>query len=94
MKITNETKSVEAAVASLQEYLADGDPTDEDLRIRCEADLSALRVAYRANPAAFSRETIEALRELNELLRGVDSPGQTGAPDKASGRKISGFPQP
>ena len=62
-------RAVEAAVASLQESLADGDPADAALRSRCEAALSALRAAYRADPAAFSRETVEALRELSDLLR-------------------------
>ncbi|MFA6091724.1 MAG: hypothetical protein WCU88_02725 [Elusimicrobiota bacterium] len=61
--------SVEAAVASLQERVADGDPTDKAFRSHCEAVLSSLRAAYRANPAAFSREIVEALRELSELLR-------------------------
>ena len=60
---------MEAAVISMQERLADGDPADATLRSRCEAALSALRAAYRVNPAVFSRETIEALRELGELLR-------------------------
>ena len=64
--------AVEAAVACLQEQLANGDPTDTNLRSHCEAVLLALRAAYRANPAAFSRETIEALRELSELLRETD----------------------
>jgi len=62
-------RAVEAAVAALQERLADGDPADAALRSHSEAVLSALRAAYRANPAAFSREVIEALRELSELLR-------------------------
>jgi len=62
-------RAVEAAVVSLQERLADGNPADAALRSRCEAALSALRAAYRVNPAAFSREVIEALRELSELLR-------------------------
>ena len=62
-------RAVEAAVASLQELLADGDPTDAALRVHGEAALAALRAAYRTNPAAFSREVIEALRELSELLR-------------------------
>ena len=61
--------AVDAAVASLQERLADGDPADAALRSHCEAALSALRAAYRVNRAAFSREVIEALRELSELLR-------------------------
>jgi len=62
-------RAVEAAVASLQERLADGDPADAALRSHCEAVLLALRAAYRVNPSDFSRETIEALRELSELLR-------------------------
>jgi hypothetical protein len=66
-------RAVDAAVASLQERLADGDPADAALQISCEAALSALRAAYRASPAAFSRETIEALRELGELLRRTDT---------------------
>ena len=65
----NDRQAVEAAVASLQERLADGDPTDAGLRSHCEAVLTALRASYRANPAAFSREAIEALREFSELLR-------------------------
>lgn len=62
-------RAVEAAVAILQERLADGDPADAALQSHCEAALLALRAAYRITPAAFSRETIEALRELSELLR-------------------------
>lgn len=65
----NDRRSVEAAVAALQEKLADGDPSDAALRGHCEAVLSALRAAYRADKAAFSRETVEALHELSELLR-------------------------
>ena len=65
----NERETIEAAVASLRERLADGDPTDATLRSHCEAILSALRAAYRVNPAVFSRESIEALREFSELLR-------------------------
>jgi hypothetical protein len=61
-------RSVEAAVADLQERLADGDPEDAALRSHCEAALSQLRAAYRAIPAAFSKEVIEALRELRDLL--------------------------
>ena len=61
--------AVEAAVVALQERLADGDPADAVLQSHCEAVLLALRAAYRVTPAAFSRETIEALRELSELLR-------------------------
>ena len=64
--------AVEAAVASLQERLADGDPSDAALRKHCEAVLSTLRAAYRTNPAAFSREVIEALREFGDLLREAD----------------------
>ena len=62
-------RTVEAAVASLQERIADSDPSDTALRDHCEASLSALRAAYRANPDAFSPDIIEALRELSELLR-------------------------
>ena len=61
-------RAVEAAVASLQERLADGDPADPILRGHCEAVLSALRAAYRADKELFSRESIEALGELSELL--------------------------
>lgn len=61
--------AVDAAVASLQETLADGDPEDAELRARCQAVLSALRDSYRADPKAFSPEAIEALREFAELLR-------------------------
>jgi len=68
----NNRRDVEAAVASLQNRLADGDPADAALRSHCEAVLSTLRSAYRVNPAAFSREAIEALRELSELLRETD----------------------
>ena len=74
---TNDRRTVEAAVASLQEGLTDGDPTDAALRSHCEAVLSALRAAYRVNPAAFSRESIEALREFSELLREIDPPPLT-----------------
>ena len=62
-------RAVEAAVASLQERLADGDPNDAALRGSCEAVLSALRAAYRADRSLFSPETIAALQELRELLR-------------------------
>ena len=62
-------KAVDAAVASLQERLAEGDPADAALRGVCQADLEALRAAYRADKSAFSREAIEALKELVELLR-------------------------
>ncbi len=65
----NDREAVDAAVASLQERLADGDPTDAGLRSHCEAVLTALRASYRTNPSAFSRETVEALREFSELLR-------------------------
>lgn len=73
-------RAVEAAVASLQERLADGDPADAALRSRCEAVLLALRGAYRVNPAVFSREAIEALRELGELLRETDPAAHAGTP--------------
>jgi hypothetical protein len=66
-------RAVDAAVVSLQERLADGDPADAALRAHCEAALSDLRAAYRANRAAFSREAIDALRELSELLRETGS---------------------
>ena len=68
----NDRRAVEAAVASLQERLADGDSADATLRSHCEVVLSTLRAAYRVNPAAFSRESIEALREFSELLRETD----------------------
>ena len=73
-------RTVEAAVASLQERLADGDPTDAALRSHCEAILAALRAAYRVTPAAFSGETIEALRELGDLLRENDPAAPKGTP--------------
>ncbi|MBI5239629.1 MAG: hypothetical protein HY926_04095 [Elusimicrobia bacterium] len=66
-------RGVEAAVAALQASLADGDPADAALRARSEAELERLRAAYRAAPAAFTKETLSALRELVELLR--DAPG-------------------
>ena len=69
-----DSRTVDAAVASLQERLAEGDPADAALRSRCEAVLLALRAAYRVDPAAFSRESIEALRELSELLRDASTP--------------------
>ncbi len=87
-------RAVEEAVASLQERLADGDPADAALRSHCEAVLLALRAAYRVTPAAFSKETIEALRELGELLRETEPASHAGTPDKAHGRKTSAFPQP
>ncbi|MHB2026517.1 MAG: hypothetical protein ACYCPQ_07755 [Elusimicrobiota bacterium] len=68
-----EAKDVAAAVASLQERLADGDPGDAALMKHCADVLSALRADYRANPTAFSREDIAALRELSELLRETGS---------------------
>ena len=61
--------AVEKTVAALQEKLADGDPADEDLRRECESVLTGLRAAYRADAALFSRETVDALRELSDLLR-------------------------
>ena len=61
---------VEKAVAALQEKLAEGDPADEALKAECEAELENLRSAYRASPAAFTKETIEALRDLKDLLAG------------------------
>ena len=66
--LPSDRRTVEAAVASLQERLADGDSADAALRSRCEAVLSTLRAAYRVNPAAFSRKSIEALREFSQLL--------------------------
>jgi len=67
-------KAVDAAVLDLQERLADGDPTDAALKAHCEGVLVTLRAAYRANRAAFSKEAVEALRELGELLRQDDPP--------------------
>lgn len=61
--------AVDKAVISLQERLADCDPADASMRSHCEAVLSTLRAAYRANPAAFSREAVEALREISDLLK-------------------------
>lgn len=60
---------VDAAVTALQERLADGDPSDLALRSRCEADLKELRADYKADPSAFTKDAIEALRELVELLQ-------------------------
>ena len=65
----SDRNAVDAAVTDLQERLADGDPSDAELRGHCEAVLTTLRAGYRANPAAFSKESIEALREFSELLR-------------------------
>ncbi len=62
---------MEAAVAGIQERLADGDPEDAALREHCEAVLSALRAAYRADKTIFTPETIEALQELRDLLGGA-----------------------
>jgi len=73
----SDRRAVEAAVAGLQERIAEGDPDDAALRSHGEAVLSALRAAYRANPAAFTKEIIEALRELSELLRET-GPAQPG----------------
>ena len=70
----NERRAIEAAVSALQERLADGDPTDAALKAHCEGVLVTLRAAYRANRAAFSKEAVEALRELSELLRQDDPP--------------------
>jgi hypothetical protein len=64
-------RSVETAVSSLQERLADGDPADAALRAHAEAVLAALRAAYRADKTIFSPETIAALQELRELLSGT-----------------------
>ena len=78
----SDRRTVDAAVAALQERLADGDPSDAALRSQCEAVLLALRAAYRAHPAAFSREAIETLREISELLRETDSSADKSTPDK------------
>jgi len=85
--LPTDRSAVEAAVASLQEHLADGDQTDAALRSDCEAVLSALRTSYRANPATFSRETIEALRELSELLRETDPIPHEVTPGKERGQE-------
>ena len=61
-------RSVEAAVASLQERLADGDSSDAGLQSYGQSMLATLRAAYRAAPASFTPETIEALRELKDIL--------------------------
>jgi hypothetical protein len=63
-------RTVESAAAALQERFADGNPTDLALREHGQAVLADLRAAYRANPALFTKETIEALQELRELLVG------------------------
>jgi hypothetical protein len=73
-------RAVEAAVIALQGRLADGDPADAALRSYCESVLLALRAAYRVNPAAFSREAIEALREFSELLHETAPAPHAGAP--------------
>lgn len=67
-------RAVEAAVLDLQERLADGDPSDAALKAYCEGVLTTLRAAYRANRAAFSKEAVEALRELGDLLRQDEPP--------------------
>jgi hypothetical protein len=64
----NDRRSVDSAVASLQDRLADGDPSDLALRKHCQTVLASLRAAYRADPALFTKETIETLREMRELL--------------------------
>ena len=61
-------RTVEAAIVSLQECLANGDPTNAALLSQGEAVLLALRAAYRDHKAAFSKEAIDALREISELL--------------------------
>jgi hypothetical protein len=66
--------AVEAAVLALQERFADGDPEDAALRAHCEAVLNTLRAAYRASPAAFTKESIEALKEFSDLLRDSSLP--------------------
>ena len=73
-------RAVDAAVVSLQERLADGDPADAALQSYCRAVLSTLRAAYRADPTLFSREAIEALRELSELLHQNDPAPPAGTP--------------
>jgi|CXWL01.1.fsa_nt_gi hypothetical protein len=81
--------AVEAAVASLQEHLANGDPSDAVLRGHGEAVLLALRATYRVTPAAFSQEAIEALRELGDLLREIGPAPDVGLPDETPGQEIS-----
>ncbi len=84
-------RAVEAAVAALQERLADGDPADLVLQKHCQAVLLTLRTAYRVNPAAFSRETIEALRELSELLRQTDpDPHASPSAEEEKAADVSG----
>ncbi len=65
----NDRQAVEAAIASLQKCVADGDLADDDaLWSHCKAVHTALRDSYSANPSAFSRKTNEALQEFSELL--------------------------
>ena len=75
-------RTVEAAIASLQEYLAAGDPTDAALLSQSETVILALRAAYRDHKAAFSKEAIDALREISELLHEPDSATHAGKPGK------------
>ena len=86
--------AVEAAVAPLQECLADGDPADAALRSHGESVLLALRAAYRVNPSTFSRESIEALRELNELQHENYPSEKAATAGKACGQELRGLPQP
>jgi hypothetical protein len=82
-----DARAADKAVTSLQERLADGDPTDTTLRSQCENPLLTLCAAYRAHPAAFSREAIKALREVNGLLRETDPAANVDAPDKTRGQE-------
>lgn len=79
---STDRRAVEAAIASLQECLADGDPTDAVLVSQGEAVLLTLRAAYRDHKAAFSKEAIDALREISELLHEPGSAMHAGKPGK------------
>ncbi len=75
-------RAIEAAIVSLQDCLADGDPTDAALLSQGEAVLLTLRAAYRDHKAAFSKEAIDDLREISELLHETDSATHAGKPGK------------
>ena len=75
-------RAVEAAIVSLQERLADGDPTDAVLLSQGEAVLLALRTVYRDHKAAFTNEAIKALREISELLHEPGPATHAGKPGK------------
>jgi len=81
---TTDRNAVESAIVSLQECLANGDPGDTALLSQGEAVLSALRAAYRVNPAFFTPEAIEALRELSEFLREAGPAAHADRPGKGS----------